>query len=48
VKIVVFAHIPPDDLCAFSFKLQPGGDIGFVVELRDDDLVTSPQGPADR
>jgi hypothetical protein len=48
VQIVVVAHLPPDDFGAFALKLQPGGDIGFVVEFGDDDLVAGPERAADR
>jgi len=31
---------PPDDLAAAPFgELDPGGDVGFVVELADYDLI---------
>jgi hypothetical protein len=47
MKIVVFAHLPPDDLGAFALKLEPGGDIGFVVEFGDHDLVANSERATD-
>ena len=48
VKVVIFTHLPPDNPGPFALKLQPCGDIGFVVEVRDDDLVAGLEGATDR
>src|SRR5271154_3306577 len=48
MKVVVLAHLPPDNPGAFALQLQPGSDIGFVVEIGDDYLVASLEGAADR
>ena len=36
----VLAHAPPVDLGAIGLERQPGGDIGVMVHVGDDDLVT--------
>src|SRR5580704_2795124 len=48
VKVVIFTHLPPDNPGPFALKLQPGGDIGFVVKVCDDDLVAGLEGATDR
>ncbi len=48
MKIVVFAHLPPHDLGSFALQLQPGGDIRFVVEFGNNDLVAGLESAADR
>jgi hypothetical protein len=48
VKVVIFTHIPPDNPGPFALKLQPCGDIGFVVKVRDDDLVAGLECATDR
>jgi hypothetical protein len=47
VKVVIFTHPPPDNLCPFALKLQPCGDIGLVIEISDNDLIARPEGAAD-
>ena len=42
VQIAVLAHPPPDELGAGAFERQPGGDVGVVVHVGDDDLGRSP------
>jgi hypothetical protein len=48
MQIVVFPHLPPSDLRPLALKLQPGRDIGFVVEIGDDNLITNSERTADR
>ena len=40
MEIAIFAHAPPFELGAGLFQRQPGGDVGVVVHVGDDDLVT--------
>jgi hypothetical protein len=47
VKAVIFAHLPPDDPGAFALELQPGGDVGFVIQISDNNLVPSLERAAD-
>ncbi len=47
MQICILTHFPPDELRALSFKSQPGGDIGFVIHVRDNDLVARIKRPPD-
>ena len=39
VQRAVGAHPPPDDLGAVGLQRQPGGDVGVVIHVGDDDFV---------
>ena len=47
MQIAVLAHAPPDDLRAGRLQRQPGGDVGVVVHVGDDDLVALAEHLAD-
>jgi len=39
VRVLFVGRVPPDEFGAAPFgQLDPAGDVGFVVELGDDDL----------
>ena len=47
VQIAVLAHAPPFELRAGRLQRQPGGDVGVVIHVGDDDLVTFAEHLAD-
>ena len=47
MQIAVLAHPPPFEFCARRLQRQPGGDVGVVVHVGDDDLVAFRQHLAD-
>ena len=47
MQIAVLAHLPPFELRAGRLQRQPGGDVGVVVHVGDDDLVTLAEHLAD-
>ena len=48
VQVAVLAHLPPENFCAIFFKRHPGGDVGLVIHVGNNNFVALTESLSDR